>query len=224
MLYAISYIIFHYFIKIFFAGECRGLSNYPRKGPFIVAFNHNSSFDVPSVAIALKFRAHGMGKKELFDVPILRWWMRKVNVHPIVREASDQEGFERIENLLRRGERVFISPEGTRKWKDGVAPRPKTGIIRLAQIAKCPIIPMGIYGTRNILSPGSIIPRWSKIFIRVGAPIRLEPVEVIPENHELLQRQAWEVMDKIYELLPSWAQPVLAKPTPTLDASIKPAR
>lgn len=207
MIYSISYILAYYFIKIFFSGESSGLENYPKKGPFIVAFNHNSGFDVLSIALGVRFRAHSMGKIELFKIPILGWWLSKVNVHPIIRDSSDKEGYERIVSILKNGNIVIMAPEGTRKWKKGIAPRPKTGMIRLAQTVNCPIVPMAIYGTRNILPPGSLLPRWNKIVVRVGKPIYPQPVEVSPENYDLLQQQAKEVMDRLYELLPSSLSP-----------------
>lgn len=207
MIFIISYIVCYYFTKICFAGESYGLENYPKKGPFIIAINHNSSFDISSMAIGVRFIAHGMGKKELFEVPFLRWWLKKINVHPIIRHASDKEGFDKIINILKNGGKVIIAPEGTRKWKNGIAPRPKTGMVRLAQTVNCPIVPLGISGTRNILPPGALLPRWSKIVVRVGTPIYLDSVEVIPQNYEILLQQAYEVMDRLYELLPSWSRP-----------------
>jgi len=52
-----------------------------------------------------------------------------------------------------------------------------------------------------------LLPRWSKIVVRVGTPIYLDSVEVIPQNYEILLQQAYEVMDRLYELLPSWSRP-----------------
>lgn len=207
MVYTISFFLIHYFIKIFFAGEGYGSENFPRKRPFLVVFNHNSYLDILTMALVVKFRAHGMGKHELFRVPGLGWWLRKINVHPIIRDASDREGFERFVRLLRGGEIVFISPEGTRKWVDGRPPRPRTGFVRLAQMVGCPVVPLAIYGTREILPPGKKIPRWHKIIVRVGSPLLLDPVELKPENLDLLQRQANQVMGEVYRLLPEWARP-----------------
>lgn len=204
MIYTISFIIARYFTKIVFAGEGFGNQNFPRKKPFIVVFNHNSHFDMFTLALVAKFRGMGMGKYELFKVPGLCWWLKKINVYPIIRGSSDLEGFELIEKQLRKGDILFISPEGTRKWENGIPPRPKLGFIRLAQIVKCPIVPVAISGTRNILPPGSFLPRWQKVVVRVGKPIKLVPIETKIENRDILQQQANEVMMRVYELLPVW--------------------
>ena len=148
-----------------------------------------------------------MGKYELFKVPVLGWWLKKIGVYPIIRGSADTEGFELIKNQLRQGKVLFISPEGTRKWKNGAPLRPKLGFIRLSQVVKCPIIPVAISGTRNILPPGSSIPKWQKVCVRVGEPIKLVPIEIKMENRDELQRQANEVMRCVYELLPIEERP-----------------
>ncbi len=207
MIYTISYVIFHYLMKIVFCGEGLGTDNFPRKGPFIAVFNHNSNFDVLTLSLAAKFRAMGMGKYELFKVPGLRWWLKKINVYPIIRGTSDVAGFEIIEKKLRQGEILFISPEGTRKWENGVPPRPRLGFVRLAQSVECPVVPVAISGTRDILPPGAFLPKWRKIVVSVGKPVSLVPIESKIENRGLLQQQANEVMRKVYELLPPNLRP-----------------
>ena len=201
MIYTISFFIIYYFLKIVFRGEARGLHNYPRKGPFIAAFNHNSYMDILAISLAINFRVHGLGKRELFEMPFLGWWLRKMNVHPIVRDAGDEKGFRHLLDLLKSGARLFISPEGTRKWKDGKPPRARTGFVRLAQLVKCPIVPVAISNTREILAPNSYKIRFKKIVVRVGKPIYLPPVEVTLENKQILQEQANRVMNEVYKLV-----------------------
>jgi 1-acyl-sn-glycerol-3-phosphate acyltransferase len=207
MVYTISFFIARYFTKIVFGGEGFGHHNFPKKKPFIVIFNHNSNFDIFTLALVSKFRGIGMGKYELFKVPVLGWWLKKIGVYPIIRGSADTEGFELIENQLRKGDVLFISPEGTRKWENGAPPRPKLGFIRLAQVVKCPIIPVAISGTRNILPPGSTIPKWQKVTVRVGEPIKLVPIEIKTKNRNELQLQANEVMRRVYKLLPIEERP-----------------
>ena len=212
MIYTISYVIFHYLIKIVFCGEGLGTDNFPRKGPFIAVFNHNSNFDVLTLSLVAKFRAMGMGKSELFKVPGLAWWLKKINVYPIIRGTSDVAGFEIIEKKLQEGGILFISPEGTRKWENGMPPRPRLGFVRMAQSVKCPVVPVAISGTRDILPPGAVFPKWKKIVVLVGKPVNLVPIQSRIENRDILQQQANEVMRKVYELLP----PNLRPKTPIL--------
>jgi len=201
MVYTISFFIVKYFMQFLFAGEGRGQNNFPKKGPFVAVFNHNSYLDILTMSLVVSFPVHGMGKAELFEVPLLGWWLRKIGVHPILRDSGDEEGFRYFLEILKNGGRLFISPEGTRKWKEGKPPRPKTGFVRLAQLAKCPVVPVGISSTRDILPPGAIFPRFKKVVVQVGKPIYLPPVDVTLENKDILQEQANGVMDEVYKLV-----------------------
>lgn len=201
MVYTISFFIAKYLIQILFSAEGRGQRNFPKKGPFIAVFNHNSYLDILTMSLVVNFPVHGMAKAELFKVPVLGWWLRKIGVHSILRDSGDEEGFRYFLEVLRNRARLFISPEGTRKWKEGKPPRPKTGFVRLAQLTRCPVVPVGISSTRDILPPGSTFPRFKKVIVQVGKPINLPPVEVTLENKEVLQEQANMVMNEVYKLV-----------------------
>jgi 1-acyl-sn-glycerol-3-phosphate acyltransferase len=73
--------------------------------------------------------------------------------------------------VLQRGELFGIFPEGTRS-RDGLLHKGHTGAARLAVRAGCPIIPVGITGTREIQPPDARMPRvFMPAAIRFGRPI-----------------------------------------------------
>jgi 1-acyl-sn-glycerol-3-phosphate acyltransferase len=200
MIYWISYYIFKFIMKVFFRGEVYGRENFPKGQPFIGVMNHNSLLDMVAMALVINFRATSLVKEELFRVPLLSWWLRKIGMVPIVRGASDREAFSRALAALERGEILFIAPEGTRKWKGGERPRPHTGFVRLAQLSGVPVVPCALHGTRQALPPGAWFPRLVKVRAMVGKPIRLEKVEVTRENYDRLLEQAHKVMQEIYRM------------------------
>ena len=51
-----------------------------------------------------------------------------------------------------------MAREGTRKYDPGNPPRTRTGFVRLAQEADCPVVPVAVAGTREVLPPGVKIP------------------------------------------------------------------
>jgi len=51
-----------------------------------------------------------------------------------------------------------MAPKGTRKHDPGNPPRTHTGFVRLAQEADCPVVPIAVAGTREVLPPGGKIP------------------------------------------------------------------
>ena len=52
----------------------------------------------------------------------------------------------------------LMAPKGTRKHDPGNPPRTHTGFVRLAQEADCPVVPIAVAGTREVLPPGGKIP------------------------------------------------------------------
>ncbi|RMD86721.1 MAG: 1-acyl-sn-glycerol-3-phosphate acyltransferase [Calditrichaeota bacterium] len=201
MVYWLSYYIFKIFMKIFFFGKCYDQENLPEKGPYVGVINHNSLLDIPAMSLVVNHRASTMVKHSLFKVPVLGWWLRKVNMFPVVRGAGDQEAIQRALNLLKQGHIVYMAPEGTRKYDPQNPPRPRTGFVRLAQLADCPVVPIALVGTREALPPGAKFPRlFKRVRAKVGKPIKLEKVKVNLENREKLQKQAEMVMREVYKL------------------------
>lgn len=196
-----SYFILKLFMKIYFYGKSYGLKNYPEKGPYIAVINHESALDVPVMALAVPGRARGIAKESLFKIPILGWWLKAIGLIPVKRGASDQEAFDRSLKILRNGEVFFIAPQGTRKLKPGETKRrARTGVVRLAQLADCLVVPVGVTGTREALSPKAHFPRRVPLRVKVGKPIKLPKVEVTMENREKLQEQAEYLMEEVYRL------------------------
>jgi 1-acyl-sn-glycerol-3-phosphate acyltransferase len=94
----------------------------PRDGPLILASNHVSNLDGVVLGAwlvpAIPRRIHWLGKKELFDWPLLGWAARNGGVHPVDRDASDVEAFRLAQRILDEGHVLLIFPEGTRS-RDG---------------------------------------------------------------------------------------------------------
>jgi len=188
------------FCKAYFRASATGRQNHPKKGPFLIAMNHNSIMDIPAMAYAIDRPVFTMVKESLFKIPILSWWMKSVGFFPVRRGAGDRQAIENAREVLLRGDVLIMAPEGTRHRRTPGRPKAHTGIVRLAQEFRCPIVPVGVIGTRRILPPGAKIPRPFKLKIGVGEPILLDPVEVSPKNQNKLQEQANRIMDRVYEL------------------------
>jgi 1-acyl-sn-glycerol-3-phosphate acyltransferase len=75
-----------------------------------------------------------------------------------------------IEECLRRGDSVFVFPEGTFTRESGVRPF-QLGAFRGAVVAGAPVIPVSLKGTRRFLRDGTILPRPTSVTITLSAPI-----------------------------------------------------
>lgn len=179
----------------------------PRVGPVIIAANHASNFDPVVIGSwlmpTLGRRIQWLGKKELFDWPVVGWAAAHGGVHPVDRGAADVEAYRLAKRILDEGQVLFVFPEGTRS-ADGVLQTPQDGVAVLAIRTGAPIVPVGIAGSSAVWPRGQKLPHpGGHVTLRVGAPFR--PSELLPPGTDrrtakpLVSRM---IMDRIAALLP----------------------
>jgi 1-acyl-sn-glycerol-3-phosphate acyltransferase len=149
----------------------------PDKGPVILAANHISNADAVILGAwltkRLGRRIHWLGKKEMFDWPIVGWVARNGGVHPVDRDGADVDAFRTAERVLNEGHVLMIFPEGTRS-PSGELQKPKDGLALLALRSGAPIVPIGIADTDRVWPKGRLLPRpGGHATMRVGRPFRL---------------------------------------------------
>lgn len=71
---------------------------------------------------------------------------------------------------LRAGTSLFVFPEGTFVRHPGILPF-RLGAFKAAVETGCPVIPVALRGTREILPDGTWLPRAGSITVTVGAPL-----------------------------------------------------
>lgn len=179
----------------------------PRTGPVIIAANHSSNLDVPVLGSSLMPRTgrrfQWLGKRELFDWPVVGWIARSGGVHAIERGAADVEAFRLAARLLDDGHALFVFPEGTRSH-DGKLGEGRDGVAVLALRTGAPIVPVGVSGSYERWPRGQKLPHpGGRVTVRVGSPFRL--AEVLPSG---LDRRAAKgaatelIMRRIAALVP----------------------
>ena len=127
-----------------------GVENLPEDNFFILAPNHQGSFDAVVTLLALN-RPYGFAaKKTLSLVPVAGLWFKILGAVFVSRNkrrtASDT--VNKCVNVLKSGEPLLIFPEGTRS-KTGNINDIKTGVFRISSITGAPVIPVIINGTRQ---------------------------------------------------------------------------
>jgi 1-acyl-sn-glycerol-3-phosphate acyltransferase len=179
-----------------------GLENIPADGPAILCPNHISFFDSVFTMAYAGRQISFVGKAEYMDSWKTRHLFPALGMIPIDRAGgSKSEGaLIAAENVLRRGELFGIYPEGTRS-RDGMLYKGHTGAARLAVKLGCPIIPVGIIGTREIQPPDKILPKVGlQCTVKFGQPILPQRYLERGDDHMVLREITDELMFEIREL------------------------
>lgn len=179
----------------------------PREGPLIIASNHASNLDVPIIGSwlipRLGRRIHWLGKKELFDWPVIGWVAANAGVHPVDRGGADVEAFRLALRIVDQGHVLFAFPEGTRS-PDGALQEARDGIALLALRTGAPIVPIAISGSDRVWPKGQRLPHpGGHVTVRIGRPFR--PADEIPAgaDRSTAKRVATRlIMGRIADLLP----------------------
>jgi 1-acyl-sn-glycerol-3-phosphate acyltransferase len=130
--------------------KIKGARNIPRGTGVIIASNHMSLNDPPLIGSSVPWPIYYMGKKELFEIPVLGWVLRQINVFPVNREGSDAGAIRRAVKLLREGKTLLIFPKGTRTTDEKEMFSFKSGVGALACMAQVPVVPCLVRNTGKL--------------------------------------------------------------------------
>ncbi len=152
--------------------EVTGLENVPLNQTVVFCANHASQVDILVLYCMLPVSIRFLAKKELFSVPFFGVVMRVAGHIPIDRSGGRAavKSLNDAAEKIRSGASVVIFPEGTRS-RDGRLQPFKTGGIQVAIRSKCPIVPVAILGSYEILPRSTIWIRPGHIKVAIGKPI-----------------------------------------------------
>jgi 1-acyl-sn-glycerol-3-phosphate acyltransferase len=160
--------------------------------PRVFVSNHVSWYDIFTL-LAILPRYRFVAKAELFKIPLFGPAARRAGTIPIQRENRKAafQAYDEAAREIKAGASVVVCPEGTRG--DSYALRPfKKGPFVLAIAAEAPVVPLVLYGTREVQARGSFI-------IRSGT-VHVHFLEAIPtvglhyEDRDRLADECWQRM------------------------------
>ncbi len=189
--------------------EITGLENIPSDGPAIVVGNHRSYFD--GVAVGLVITQAGrtarfLGKKEVFDVPLVGVFARWAGGIRVDRGTGSNEPLEAAADALKAGEVIMLMPEGTiPRGPAFFEPELKGrwGAAKLAAMSTAPVIPLGLWGTEKVWPRSARLPNMNPlnrplVTVNVGKPV--------PLSYDDPDTDTKAIMSAIADLLPDEAK------------------
>lgn len=156
----------------------------PQDGGALLVANHLSGLD-PLLLIAMSDRPlRFLIAEEEFNRFGLRWVFRAAGCIPVDRGGRTDAAFRSAVRALRKGEVVALFPHGRIYLDDQEEPRVKPGVLRLAQLSRCPIIPVRLQGVAGIGTVLTSVIRRSQASLKVLPTIAPE----ITEHHDMRQQ------------------------------------
>jgi 1-acyl-sn-glycerol-3-phosphate acyltransferase len=165
--------------------------------PRVFVSNHVSWYDIFTL-LAILPRYRFVAKAELFKIPLFGPAARRAGTIPIQRENRKAafQSYEEAAREIRGGASVVVCPEGTRGESYSLRPF-KKGPFVLAIAAEAPVIPLIVYGTREVQRKGSFVIRSGTVHVHF-----LEEIPTVGlhyEDRDRLADECWRRMAKALE-------------------------
>jgi 1-acyl-sn-glycerol-3-phosphate acyltransferase len=186
----------------------QGLDDMPKAPPYVVVVNHSSYMDAVVLMATLPPGLCYVGKRELGNLAIARFFFQRLGVIFVERLQAHQsiEDSERLLQLVQHGQSVVFFPEGTFGREPGLRPF-RMGAFAIAAQAGAAVVPVALRGTRSILRSKQWLPR--------PRPVRVTILPAIhPKGTEWLDRLALREAART-AILPYCGEPALETPAET---------
>ncbi len=179
-----------------------GLENVPKRGAYLIAFNHVSLYDAPLVIAFWPTSPEVASASDIWQRKGQDFLVRWYGGIPVHRGEYDRRLIDNLTGALQAGRPLVIAPEGGRSHTPGMR-MANPGVAYLAEKTGVMVIPVGVVGTTEDYLENALRARRPTLEMRIGKPIALPPVvEKGAARRAARQRNADLVMAYIARLLP----------------------
>lgn len=165
-----------------------GKEHFPKDGGVLLCANHIDNLDPPVVGITAPRPVRFMAKEELFQMPILKWLLPRLNAFSVKRGMSDRQAMRTALKILKNGEVVGLFPEGTRS-KTGELQKGLAGAGFFALRGEAVVMPCAIVGSYK---------PFRRLKVIYGKPIDMTPYR---ERKASPEEVTAVIMDEIRKLI-----------------------
>ncbi len=142
-------------------------------GAAIYMANHVSQIDILALMLAVPRPCTFIAKAELRRVPCFGPSLAAFGIVFVKRGRRDsaQDALASAATALAEGRPLVVFPEGTRGQEGGPLLPFKSGVFRLAQSARVPVVPVAIRGAGHVLPKHAIKMRPGQVEVVLGAAL-----------------------------------------------------
>lgn len=200
----ISYWIGHTLFKSLGAAFCNrrvsGVEHLLEERGVMMCANHESFIDPSFCGIVHDYQIAYLARKTLFK-GVFKWIYASWDAIPIDQESHDISGLKKIIKRLKEKDNVMMFPEGARNLDGNLQPgMPGVGLV--VAKAGCKVQPMRIFGAREVLRRGSLLPQRCQVDIVIGPPIEFSKEEIKTKGKDAYQWIADQIMQAIADIQP----------------------
>jgi 1-acyl-sn-glycerol-3-phosphate acyltransferase len=190
-------------LKLYHRIEITGRGNLPSDGSFVIIGNHASHLDVLCLLAALPLEqipsCYPLAAEDYFFKNRLRIVASFLflNAMPFCRRHHVRQSIERCRHALRQdGTVLILFPEGTRS-PDGNLQEFRPGIGSLVAGLDVPVVPCAIHGSHRAMAKGSILPRPTKLRLKIGTPRSFESVARNKQSARVISQELHEAVKEL---------------------------
>lgn len=172
----------------------------PANGAYVLAANHSSYLDPLVLGGSVRRRVIYLMTEVVYRSRTTGWFYRWNRAIPLSARSPNRDSMRAARSVLQQGRVIGIFPEGGIS-RDGQPMLGSAGAVSLVFNEGVPIVPVGLVGPHEVLTPGSMLPRLRRLTVRFGTPIT--PEELAPagvDRRERLQHATALIMRRIAEL------------------------
>jgi 1-acyl-sn-glycerol-3-phosphate acyltransferase len=142
-----------------------GQENIPPHGRGVIfAANHRSLADPNLLGSSVSYPINYFAKEELFHIPLVGWYIRRVNAFPVNRREADVGAVKTAQRILNAGEGLVLFPEGGRRLDPKRQWQAKSGVGLLACTTGAVVVPVGVRNSEHFT-------RLGKVTVHFGKPL-----------------------------------------------------
>jgi len=185
-----------------------GMGNLPRSGTVLLVCNHVSVVDPVALTVAARpRRVRMMAMVELFRIPVLGAYVRRMGAFPVMRDSADHGAMRTARQLLAEGECVVVFPEG-RVSRGGIMRPGSPGVGALALLPGVTVVPAAVWNTQLMRGP---------VRVGFGPPVDLSGLPDGGPRSARARAATERIMAALAELVPQVGGPAQPAPgcTPT---------
>lgn len=202
----LKYLVIGPVVKAIFRPWITGAEHVPKHGAAILASNHLSVVDSIFLPLMLDRPMSFLAKSEYFTGRGLKgwatkWFMKGTGQIPIDRSggSASEAALNTALQVIGRGDLLGIYPEGTRS-PDGRLYKGRTGLARMALVAKAPVIPVVMVDTDTMMPIGRSMPRVMRVGVVIGEPLDFSRYEGLEDDRFVLRSVTDEIMVALQQL------------------------